>query len=167
VLRLFRQSRFVEPAKRVVAMGTGFRPLFRALLRTPLLICLFMPLAVTPNAYANDNHLWSGLWNAEDTLIVIRVIRYENEFIVEPVETMGLTWTTRKGIINGDTATIEVEYQGVIGRVFIQLLDERNAVARALSCQPDYHVICALVHNQQARFLKLDPALAEQLRLED
>lgn len=69
---------------------------------------------------------------------------------------MGLVWTTRKGMIAGDSATIEVEYQGVIGRVFIQMLDDRTAVARALSCQPDYHVICALVRNQQARFLKIE-----------
>ena len=73
---------------------------------------------------------------------------------------MGLQWVARNGIINGDSATIEVEYQGVYGRVLVQLIDASTAVARAMSCQPDYHVICALVRNQQARFTKYIPEQA-------
>ncbi len=97
---------------------------------------------------------WGGVWAAEDSPFVIRVIRSGNEFTVESIESMGLRWVARNGIINGDSATIEVEYQGVYGRVLVQLIDATTAVARAMSCQPDYHVICALVRNQQARFNK-------------
>jgi hypothetical protein len=97
---------------------------------------------------------WGGVWVAEDSPFVIRVIRSGNQFSVESIESMGFEWVTRNGIINGDSATIEVEYQGVYAKVLVQLLDADTAVARAMSCQPDYHVICALVRNQQARFNK-------------
>jgi hypothetical protein len=97
---------------------------------------------------------WPGIWVAEDSPFIIKVIRSGSQFSVESIESMGLEWVARNGIIKGDSATIEVEYQGVYGRVLVQLLDSTTAVARAMSCQPEYHVICALVRNQQARFLK-------------
>lgn len=103
---------------------------------------------------------WGGVWAAEDSPFIIRVIRSGNQFSVESIESMGLQWVARNGIINGDSATIEVEYQGVYGRVLVQLIDASTAVARAMSCQPDYHVICALVRNQQARFTKYIPEQA-------
>jgi len=59
------------------------------------------------------------------------------------------------GPINGTSATIDVEYQGVVARVLVQLGESGTAMVRPLSCQPDYHVVCALVQNQQARFFRL------------
>ena len=97
---------------------------------------------------------WGGVWAAQDSPFVIKVTRSGNQFMVESIESMGLEWVARNGIINGDSATIDVEYQGVYGRVLVQLMDATTAVARAMSCQPDYHVICALVRNQQAQFNK-------------
>jgi len=102
----------------------------------------------------HENGVWSGVWTAEDSPFIIKVTRSGDQFTVESIESMGLEWVARNGIIKGDSATIEVEYQGVFGRVLVQLIDATTAVARAMSCQPDYHVICALVRNQQARFNK-------------
>ncbi len=121
-----------------------------------LLSCVFSLPALAQNSHAPLKDAWAGVWNAEHTLFTLRVVRYEEAFVVEPVESLGMVWVTRNGVINGDNATVEVEYQGVVGRVLIQLIDANTAVARAMSCQPDYHVICALVKNQQARFLKSD-----------
>ncbi len=126
------------------------------------LICSFLLLllaasagATPPQTDEKTKDRWSGVWTAQDTPFTLRVSHLEEGlFIVEPVETMGLVWTTRNGVISGDSATIEVEYQGVTGRVLVQLIDGKTAVARAMSCQPDYHVVCALVRNQQATFLK-------------
>jgi len=132
---------------------------------TLLLACLLFsagghaqtPHHAQPYLQAVPNGLesaWSGVWAAEDSPFVIRVTRSGNQFAVESIESMGLEWVASNGIINGDSATIEVEYQGVYGRVLVQLIDATTAMARALSCQPDYHVICALVRNQQAQFNK-------------
>lgn len=97
---------------------------------------------------------WAGVWATQDSPFVIKVTRSGNQFMVESIESMGLEWEAGNGIINGDSATIDVEYQGVYSRVLVQLMDATTAVARAMSCQPDYHVICALVRNQQAQFNK-------------
>jgi hypothetical protein len=37
----------------------------------------------------------------------------------------------------------------------VQLTSPSTAIVRSMSCQPDYHVVCTLVRNQQARFVKL------------
>ncbi|OGT70259.1 MAG: hypothetical protein A3H44_01035 [Gammaproteobacteria bacterium RIFCSPLOWO2_02_FULL_57_10] len=74
---------------------------------------------------------------------------------------MGFIWSNGIGKINGDSATVEVNYQGVVGTILVQLGDGDTAMVRPLSCQPDYHVVCALVQNQQARFVKMDAAGAQ------
>jgi len=98
---------------------------------------------------------WTGIWNAEGTLLTLKVTHKDNQLHVEAQESMGYFWRNGVGTINGTSATIDVEYQGVVARVLVQLGESGTAMVRPLSCQPDYHVVCALVQNQQARFFRL------------
>lgn len=98
---------------------------------------------------------WSGIWNAEGTLLTLKVTHKDNQLHVEAQESMGYLWRNGVGTVNGNSATLDVEYQGVVARVMVQLGEDGTAMVRPLSCQPDYHVVCALVQNQQARFLRL------------
>jgi hypothetical protein len=102
-----------------------------------------------------DETVWEGEWQVEDTLFSLRVVPQGSRFIVEPVSSLGLEWTSSNGVLNGNSGTINVEYQGVSAQVLIQLISDSSAIARSLSCQPDYHVVCTLVSNQQALFVKV------------
>lgn len=104
---------------------------------------------------------WTGQWLAEGLPLVVQVQSEGGRLEVSPVEAADQTWVTRNGRITGDSATIEIEYQGVTGTALIQLMENGTAIARALSCQPDYHVICTLVRNQQARFQRLSVPAGE------
>jgi len=103
---------------------------------------------------------WSGVWNAEGSLISLRVTQLNDQLHVEPLVTMGHEWRNSIGEVNGNTATLDVEYQGVVARVMVQLGSDNTAMVRPLSCQPDYHVVCALVQNQQALFRRSAAASA-------
>lgn len=104
--------------------------------------------------HAFDSSAWYGNWQVENTTFIVQVLPVGNRFTVEAVQPLGLGWTSSNGIINGNSGTINVQYQGVTALVMIQLLSHSTAVARAMSCQPDYHVVCTLVRNQQAAFIK-------------
>lgn len=103
---------------------------------------------------AFDSSAWHGTWQAENTTFTLRVVPDGNRFAVEAVQPLGLGWTSSDGIINGNSGTINVEYQGVTALVMVQLISDSSAIVRSMSCQPDYHVVCTLVRNQQALFLK-------------
>ncbi|MEX1197964.1 MAG: hypothetical protein WEB57_08905 [Pseudohongiellaceae bacterium] len=104
---------------------------------------------------------WNGQWSAEGLAFVVQARTSADHLDVSPVEPAEQGWITRNGRIRNDTATIEVEYQGVTATALIQLMADDTAIARALSCQPDYHVICTLVRNQQARFHRLPASTGE------
>ena len=111
------------------------------------------------NRLSYDETVWEGEWQAEDTLFSLRVVPQGARFIVEPVSSLGLEWTSSNGVLNGNSGTINVEYQGVSAQVLVQLISDSSAIVRSLSCQPDYHVICTLVSNQQALFVKVQGPL--------
>lgn len=111
------------------------------------------PLTATQVAQFNSS-AWDGEWQAENTTFILRVIPEGNRFAVEAVQPLGLGWTSSNGIINGNSGTINVEYQGVTALVMVQLISHSSAIVRSMSCQPDYHVVCTLVRNQQALFNK-------------
>ena len=115
-----------------------------------------MPLA----AFAQSAPLsvWQGEWQVEATLFTLKVSTEGNRFFVDPVRPLGIEWTSTNGTIDGNTGTIQVKYQGVSAQVMVQLISDSSAIVRSLSCQPDYHVICTLVQNQQALFTKLTNA---------
>lgn len=103
---------------------------------------------------------WSGVWNAEGTLFSLRITRMNDQLLVEPLESLGFIWSNGIGRIHGgsdeQSATIEVGYQGATGTLLVQLGEEGTATVRPVNCQPDFHVVCALVQNQQARFVKME-----------
>ncbi len=113
-------------------------------------VCMF-PLGAQAQT---DSAQWEGLWQAEGTLFQLRVRALNNTLQIEAVESLGFEWRNSAGQINGNSATFEVEYQGVTATVLVQKNDAVTAIARPVTCQPDYHVVCALVQNQQARFIK-------------
>jgi len=116
-------------------------------------------LAQTPGSTLSPQ--WSGIWIAEGTLLTLKVTHQDNELLVEPLESLGHIWRNSIGNINGSSATIDVEYQGVLATVLVQLGQGGTAMVRPLSCQPDYHVVCALVQNQQALFRKVGDVVAQ------
>ncbi|ALO47254.1 hypothetical protein [Pseudohongiella spirulinae] len=104
-----------------------------------------------------SEHVWHGEWQAEGMPFSLRVIPAGERFTVLPLEPASIEWQASNGVINGNTGTIDIEYQGVTAKVLVQLQDTVSAIVRPMSCQPDYHVICTLVRNQQARFIKRIP----------
>lgn len=101
---------------------------------------------------------WLGVWQAKDTLFTLRVVSTDDFLHIEPVQSLGFVWHNSPGRISGDSATFNVEYQGVLATVHVQLGEDGIAIARPVSCRPDYHVVCALVQNQQALFKKVSEA---------
>lgn len=117
-------------------------------------LCLADDAADNNQGHLFDSSAWHGHWQAENTTFILRVVPEGNRFEVEAVQPLGLGWTSRNGIINGNSGTINVEYQGVTALVMVQLISHSSAIVRSMSCQPDYHVVCTLVRNQQALFIK-------------
>jgi len=134
------------------------------------LICAVLScacVAATPfyaAAQTAPHSVWQGEWQIEATTFTLRVSTQGNRFFIEPVRPLGLEWTSNNGMIDGNNGTILVEYQGVSAQVMVQLISDTSAIVRSMSCQPDYHVICTLVRNQQALFIKL-PNAANQSEL--
>jgi len=122
-------------------------------------LCIATPAISLADDTASQGHIfnssaWHGEWQAENTTFILRVIPEGNRFAVEAVQPLDLGWTSKNGIINGNSGTINVEYQGVTALVMVQLITHSSAIVRSMSCQPDYHVVCTLVRNQQALFIK-------------
>lgn len=102
-----------------------------------------------------DPNTWHGEWQAENTDFSVLVLPSGESFRLEPLRPAGIEWQAGEGMINGSSGTVEVRYQGVVAQVMVQLTSPETAIVRSMSCQPDYHVVCTLVRNQQARFVKL------------
>jgi hypothetical protein len=127
------------------------------MISTLKITAIALALAYTGSLQADDIYppdVWRGSWLAEGTPFALRVIPAGTRFTALPLLPVGIEWRASNGMINGNSGTIEVEYQGVSAQVLVQLLDKDSAIVRSMSCQPDYHVICTLVRNQQARFVR-------------
>jgi len=124
----------------------------RALIAAVLMWCVAMA-AGAQGATAGDDP-WDGVWTAEGTAFSIRVIRQDQRMVIAPVQSLGFVWNSGIGSINGDTATIEVEYQGARGTVVVTRDEPGIAIARALNCLPETHLMCALARGQQVQFFK-------------
>lgn len=110
-------------------------------------------LCVSVSAAADER--WIGVWQAEGTMFALRVA-LRNEFLqIEPVETLGFIWRNSPGRVDGEHASFNVEYQGVLATIMVELGEAGTAIAKPTRCQPDYHFVCALVQNQQAVFRKI------------
>lgn len=115
-------------------------------------------MAVSVSTYADelsDPDTWHGEWQAQDTDFTLLVLPSGMNFRLQPLRPAGIEWQAGEGSINGSSGTVEVRYQGVVAQVMVQLTGPETAIVRSMSCQPDYHVVCTLVRNQQARFVKL------------
>ena len=128
-------------------------------LKTPVYtLAMLMLFSLAGEASAADER-WLGIWQAKDTLFKLQVVERDDFLHINPVESLGFIWRNSPGRINGDSALFNVEYQGVMATVHVQLGEDGTAIARPVSCRPDYHVVCALVQNQQALFKKIsEPA---------
>ncbi|MEX0739437.1 MAG: hypothetical protein WD071_08855 [Pseudohongiella sp.] len=126
----------------------------------PYLMACFFAVAIVFSSDVDadelaDPDLWHGEWQAEDTDFTLLVLPSGTNFRLEPMLPAGIEWQAGEGIINGSSGTVEVRYQGVVAQVLVQLTSPETAIVRSMACQPDYHVVCTLVRNQQARFIKL------------
>src|SRR5690606_5273914 len=126
--------------------------------RKLLATALLWSIAISASAQGMTGHgdPWDGVWMVEGTAFSIRVIRQDQRMLVSPVQSLGFVWSSGIGNIYEDTATIEVEYQGARGTVVVTQEGNGRAIARALNCLPQTHLICALVQGQQVRFIKTE-----------
>lgn len=123
-----------------------------------LLVLQTLCLAGVP-VLAQDATVWDGEWIAEGTLFRIAVSVDDNVMDVQQIESLGFVWTSDKGVVDGDTVRVKVEYAGVNGVIQAELIDANTAVAFAASCMPEFMVVCALAKNRQAVFRKVgEPA---------
>lgn len=110
------------------------------------------------NAFAQEDvttSSWEGLWIADGSNFTLNLRQQDNQLHVQAVESLGFVWKNSVGIINGDTATIMVQYQGVTASILVRKDNIGKAIARPVNCRPDYHILCAMVQNQQAVFTKV------------
>ena len=99
---------------------------------------------------------WNGVWNAEGTLFSIAILIENDEMKVTQIESLGFEWTNENGKIDGNIATVEVDYAGVTGTIRAELIDANTAVAFAASCMPDFMVMCLLSKDRQAIFRRVE-----------
>ncbi len=130
---------------------TLYRKFYRAL------HCISLGLlALSVATPSNADERWEGVWQAQGTLFTLRVALQDEFLQIEPVETLGFIWRNSPGRVQGENASFNVEYQGVLATIMVQLSEAGIAIARPTRCQPDYHFVCALVQNQQAVFTKIE-----------
>ena len=102
-----------------------------------------------------DYSIWSGHWVGDGTIFEIRVEVENGVMKVHQIESMGFTWNSKDGTVEGNIARVEVEYAGVIGIIQAELVDSETAVAFAATCVPDFMVVCVLAKDRQAVFKKV------------
>ena len=101
-----------------------------------------------------SEQVWEGSWVADGSLFEV-LIEVENSVMtISQIESMGFVWQSKSAKVAGNIATVEVEYIGVTGIAQAQVISEDTAVVSALSCKPNYMVICLLTKDQQVIFRK-------------
>lgn len=122
-------------------------------------IVLALLLTLIPRAHAQApedlSRHWAGEWLVEGTLFRIGVEVEGDTMTIRQIESLGFLWTSGNGRIDGNVATVEVEYAGVTGMIQAELVGPSTAVAFAATCLPDFMVVCLLARDQQAVFLKV------------
>ena len=120
-----------------------------------LFIFTYLLIIQSTHAQQIENVAWNGNWIADGTIFQIRVEVVNGDIEIYQIESMGFIWNSKNGIAEGNIARIEVEYAGVNGVIQAELIDSNTAVAFAVSCAPDFMVVCALAKNRQAIFKKI------------
>ena len=120
---------------------------------------VFFYLIYSASAYSqfqnNSSYNWNGEWMAEGTTFRVRLEVEGSRLIVHQLESMGFDWTNEIGHLEGNVATISVEYAGVKGIIQAEFFDDTTASVSAASCIPDFMVICLLAKDQKAIFKKI------------
>lgn len=120
------------------------------------LLVFLIALSGSPMSYAQEaaSEDWNGVWIAEGTFFSIAVHVSQNRIEVSEVESLGFEWSSRPGTVSGQRAIVEVQYAGATAQILAELVTANSAVARALSCSPEYLVVCTLAKDRQARFIR-------------
>ncbi len=105
----------------------------------------------------NASAAWNGTWIAQGTLFSVAVSVTEGVFKVDQEQSLGFAWSSQPGRVNGDQATLEVQYAGITARLRARLTGQDIAVVEALSCVPEFMVLCTLARGQQAVFVRKNP----------
>ena len=101
-----------------------------------------------------SEQVWEGRWVADGSLFEVRIEVENSVMTISQIESMGFVWQSKSAKVAGNIATVEVEYIGVTGVAQAQVISEDTAVVSALSCKPNYMVICLLTKDQQVIFRK-------------
>ncbi len=123
---------------------------------TVLVVFISSLFIVQAELYAQvfSEQVWEGSWVADGSLFEV-LIEVENSVMtIFQIESMGFVWQSKSAKVAGNIATVEVEYIGVTGIAQAQVISEDTAVVSALSCKPNYMVICLLTKDQQVIFRK-------------
>jgi len=118
-----------------------------------LAIMIFSKLSVAQQ-YTEEN--WNGVWTADGTLFTLAVTVEGNQLYVDSIESLGFVWNSKEGrvISSLEAGSIEVGYEGVSGRVRIDMLNATTARVAPINCTPEFNVVCILIRGQQAVFRK-------------
>ena len=129
----------------------------KTFLSVVLLSCIY---SASFHGQTQNNSVYdlNGQWVAEGTVFRVRLEIDGSSVIVHQLESMGFDWTNEIGHIEGNIATISVEYAGVKGVIQAEFFDETTASVSAASCTPDFMVICLLAKDQKAIFKKISAA---------
>jgi hypothetical protein len=119
-------------------------------------LALAASLPIT-GATAQDSRTtsWNGVWIADGSAFALKLHQQGDRLHLEAIETLGFAWRNSVGVISGESANFIVEYQGARATIVVVKTPTGKAIARPKNCSPEFHVICALVQNQQAGFTKI------------
>jgi len=98
---------------------------------------------------------WSGVWVADGSNFTLKLNQQGDKLHLQAIETLGFAWRNSVGVVNEENASFIVEYQGARATIVVVKTPNGTAIARPRNCTPEFHIICALVQNQQASFTKV------------
>lgn len=134
--------------------------IFRTI-QTRLIASIICCLPFAASAQQLSQADWEGEWLAEGTLFRIGVKVEDGLLKVSQLESMGQVWSNQDGEIDGNVATVQVDYAGATGIIQAELINDDTAVLFAASCQPDFMVVCVLSKDRQAVFRKINSPAQE------
>jgi hypothetical protein len=125
-----------------------------------IVICLplFAWMAMPSYGQEDLSQHWNGVWNAQGTLFTIAIEVENGVMKITQIESLGFEWTNMEGKIEGNTASVAVDYigAGVTGVIQMELVDANTATAFAATCTPEFMVACALAKGRQAVFRRVN-----------
>lgn len=121
-------------------------------------LCLFSWLAIPSHGQENLSQHWNGVWNVEGTLFSIRIEVENGVMKITQIESLGFEWSNLDGKVEGNIASVAVDYidAGVTGVIQVELVDANTATAFAATCTPEFMVACALAKGRQAIFRRVN-----------